>query len=334
MSTGIEWTEETWNPLVGCSKVSPGCEHCYAIRMAWRLKHIPAMAALYGPVVKKTDGGKLNWTGAINYNEKALMAPLLNKKPTKYFVNSMSDLFHPSVPFEFVDKVFAVMAACPQHVFQVLTKRPERMAWWFKSKKNDYTNASTEERVFDIGFWELHKDTTRQWPLPNVWLGVSVENQKMADERIPLLLQVPAAVRWLSMEPLLGPVDITSYTKTYGGAPLYIYDDDTEIWPVDWVVVGGESGHGSRPMHPDWVRMLRDQCVEAKVRFFFKQWGDWAECKSSSHNAYQVDFDGDKCPMPQILAGAVEPIKFMRRVGKKEAGRLLDGVEWNEYPEG
>lgn len=353
--TKIEWTEETWNPIAGCDKVSAGCKNCYAIGMAWRLKHMPHMKELYGPLVGKSAGGAVNWTGKIGFNEKALMAPLERKKPTRYFVNSMSDLFHDGVPFDYIDKVFAVMAACPQHTFQVLTKRPERMVEWFKGKlarviteleliADDYLESGHGEVMYERLSEVAYKLTLGEnWPLPNVWVGVSVEDQKSADARIPLLLRVPAAVRWLSCEPMLGAVDLQQYIAfnplekycTDCGDPAVTPCDhsDCKLKRINWVVCGGESGHGSRPMHPEWARGLRDQCKEAGVPFFFKQWGDWSAVEPG--NPLEVFIDDNEQWLPatgrKIFSG--DKVWRMRRVGKHKAGRELDGVLWDEYPQ-
>ena len=228
-----------------------------------------------------------------------LDAPLHWKKPRRVFVNSMSDLFHKDVPFEFVDQVFATMAWMQEHTFMVLTKRADRMEEFFNEAGNP----------------------SRRHILPNVWLGVTVENQKAADERIPLLLQTPAAVRFVSVEPMLRPVDITSYLNS-----LYIIGNVPEntIYepPLDWVICGGETGPGARPMHPDWVRSLRDQCQAAGVPFFFKSWGDWWPAEKGRL------YDIEKTRSIMWIDG-----QDMLKIGKKAAGRLLDGVEWNEYPE-
>jgi len=220
VSTAIEWTDETWNPVTGCTKVSPGCDHCYAERITNRF------------------GGPGAFDTVVLHPER-LGKPLRWRKSRMVFVNSMSDLFHDDVPDEFIGRVWQVMGAASMHTFQVLTKRPGRMA------------SLLNERIL------THIPVLPNWPLPNVWLGTSVEDQKWADIRIPKLLDAPAAVRFLSCEPLLGPVDLRIYPGSW----------------VDWVIVGGESGPGARPMHPDWARSLRDQCVAAEVPFFFKQWG-------------------------------------------------------------
>ncbi len=337
----IEWTGQTWNPLVGCTKISEGCKNCYAINMANRLMHMPATKERYAGIVMKTAGGKLNWSGKINLNEEALSKPLIQKKPTTYFVNSMSDLFHEDVPFRFVDKVFAVMAVTPHHTYQVLTKRPDRMLKYFRGS----SRASLMTEIESLG--DEHPallsicsqiagriPTMQQLVFPNIWLGTSVENQKTADERIPALALVPAAVRFLSCEPLLGPVDISSYLPQWGGRPLYIYDDGTEAEPIDWVIAGGESGHGARPVHPEWVRNLRDQCAATDVPFFFKQWGEW--------RVYDHDAGDNKRSLGQFYGNEFMYGNYVHRhgmgdvcmakVGKKTSGRTLDGLTHDAVP--
>jgi protein gp37 len=242
--SGIEWTEATWNPLVGCSILSPGCIRCYAMRMAARLE---AMGhARYQGTTRKVHGHTV-WTGLVNVApDDTLHKPLTWKKSRMIFVNSMSDLFHEDVSWRVIDKIFAVMELAEKHTFQVLTKRARIM--------REYMANSDRAR-------------RSRWPPPNVWLGVSAERQREADERIPYLLATPAAVRFVSAEPLLGPLDIIRYMP-----------DPTENCPqtrLDWVIVGGESGPRSRPMRPSWARDLRDQCTRAGVPFFFKQLGDW-----------------------------------------------------------
>lgn len=323
-NTKIEWTDATWSPVSGCSKVSPGCAHCYAERVSHRFGFTsqpwtPEHAA--ENVVLHPD---------------RLDQPLRWRKPRRIFVNSMSDLFHDAVPDEFIDRVFATMAICgaqrhtcragercthdeepgcwqngggkenPKHTFQILTKRPDRMRAYL-------TSADRWSRIQEVGNdpeWSVGWDDPYEliqsmgWPLPNVWLGVSAENQHFADERIPLLLETPAAVRFVSAEPLLGPVNLTNITADTEGGPeqwnvldkaeaaeaLVPYAPNTS---VDWVICGGESGPNARPMQLDWARSLRDQCQEAGVPYFLKQMG-----------------------------GA-------RPGGKAE----LDGVEWKQFPE-
>jgi protein gp37 len=279
-----------------------------------------------------SDNSKIEWTEA-TWNpvagcalvESALTKPLGWKRPRRIFVNSMSDLFHEAVPDSYIDKVFAVMALAPQHTFQVLTKRADRM--------QDYCRRFAPGHAKFLLSPPGAASARATWPLPNVWLGVSVEDQARADERIPLLLDTPAAVRWISAEPLLGPVDltripspvVTEEDKTMGYFHSALIEGDEHYYEphpgmtdsvdgpylprLDWVVAGGESGPKARPMHPDWARALRDQCAGAGVPFFFKQWGE--------HH-----------PTTEYRDGAL----FMSRVGKHSAGRVLDGRTHDEYP--
>lgn len=284
--TSIEWTNKTWNPIVGCSRVSPGCENCYAERMAHRLELMGQER--YVGLTRKTARGRVQWSGEARFVPEMLGAPLRVKKPQMWFVNSMSDLFHEDITNEQIAAVFGVMAACPQHTFQVLTKRPERMVEWFRwlreESENDYPSTADEWSAYTAGelgdgseesqtnaFWRMRARWTAAfaetpWPLPNVWIGVSVEDQKRADERIPLLQQVPAAVRWLSVEPLLERVDLLY--AAFNGA-----DSLSAMAGVDWVVVGGESGHGARPFNEEWARLVLSQCKTAGVPCFVKQMG-------------------------------------------------------------
>lgn len=335
----IEWTEETWNPLIGCSKVSPGCKNCYAIQTAWIRQHNPKMAERYAGVVEKTSGGSLNWTGKVNFVNEAIDKPLRKKKPTMYFVNSMSDLFHEAVPFEYIDKVFAVMGRCQHHIFQVLTKRPDRMLEYYKS--DPYQRILNHAYQLDLpkghslGAGIDNPNTPGAWGWKHVLMGVSVENQQTANERIPLLLQVPAAVRFLSCEPLLGPVDL-SFNVQFEHPDNEGYGVGA-IKGIDWCIVGGESGHGARPMHPHWAQSLRDQCQQAGVSYFFKQWGEWVECGQEPipiagnqvRNVRNILPDGSEYKTGYIRAG---DLACMKLVGKKKSGRQLDGREWNEFP--
>jgi protein gp37 len=276
--TSIEWTRsddgtegKTWNPTTGCDRISPGCDNCYALTMAKRLKGM-------GSAKYQNDGDpRTSGPGfGITAHRDALEAPLSWKKPRRVFVNSMSDLFHARVPVEFITDVWRVMEMTPQHTFQVLTKRPERLA-----------------QVLAKVYWVLG----RTEPLPNVWLGTSVENQKYADLRIPALLTAPAAVRFLSMEPLLGPVDLWGPIVPGRGRPKLTYwldgrpgwgpdqtDDRGRVFQemavgprLDWVIVGGESGSGARPMDPAWAAGLVEQCQQSGTAVFVKQLGSvWA----------------------------------------------------------
>jgi protein gp37 len=373
--TSIEWATKVWNPLRGCSKVSEGCQNCYAMRQAHRFSG-PGMP--YEGLTRATEYGP-QWTGKVKLVPDMLVQPLKWKRSERIFVNSMSDLFHEDAPFPYIAAVFGAMAASPNHNFQVLTKRPKRMLEWF-----DYIERMAEKvsDVFpdDEKDWR-HRHVLRaalikhlgtggiqgipdpaQWPLPNVWLGVSVENQKAADERIPLLLQTPAAVKFLSMEPLLGPVNlnrvkpkdkndvIIDALKGDYLVPFTILRDRPKI---DWVIVGGESGHKARAMHPEWVRSIRDQCQTAGVPFFFKQWGEFepyvdedkfTHCgeetqknmqwyvnpDGSNGHCWLVDGDGT---WQNWTGDPQEDCHVMNRVGKKAAGRLLDGRTWDKFPE-
>jgi len=248
----IEWTDATWNPVTGCNKVSPGCKHCYAETFAERFRGVPGHPYEQGFDLKL-------WPARLGL-------PLTWRKPRMIFVNSMSDLFHDSVPDEFIEQVFETMIECDWHVFQVLTKRAERMQDWTSRRFNRCRASSGKKR----------------WPR-NVWLGVSVESQNYAG-RIRQLQRTPSRTRFLSLEPLLGPLELTDQT----------------LRGIDWVIVGGESGHNARPMDARWATSIHRSCRTAGIPFFFKQWG--------AHNS-----SGE-------------------RVGKKAAGRLLEGRVWNEMP--
>jgi protein gp37 len=241
----------------------------------------------------------------------------------RIFVQNQSDLFAEWVTDEMLDQAFAVMALCPQHIFQVLTKRPERMRAFIFSARNRLGEIIFVNALRGIGGLDPEKwrhSSERPWPLPNVWLGVSVENQVAADKRIPLLLQTPAAKRFLSCEPLLGPInlDLAMFLpcQTISGVEI-------GNWP-DWLIVGGESGPGARPMHPDWARSLRDQCAAAGIPFFFKQWGEWLPLVSADE---ADNFD------PRILMRESDAGFRWMHIGKKASGALLDGVEHKAFPE-
>lgn len=327
----IEWTEKTWNPIVsGCSMVSEGCTNCYAMKMSFRLAEMGQEK--YKGLTKKTEKGNIVWNGKIkiDLDDKALFEPLKRKKPTMYFVNSMTDLFHEDVPFEAIDKIMGIIALSPQHTFQILTKRPERMKEYFE---NPYLYKKIRGEVKGID--NDYSFPLIYLPLPNLWLGVSVENQEQANKRIPYLLETEAKVRFLSCEPLLGKINLDDLTqintkKVYDCLEGEIFewdvypDDDSLIYhsetgKIDWVIVGGESGTKNvRPMHPDWVRGIRNQCKDANVPFFFKQWGEWMPADAKrNYTEKRIECSFDEC---------------LLKVGKKNAGRLLDGVEHNEMP--
>lgn len=282
-NTKIEWTEATWNPVTGCSKVSAGCKNCYAERDWQRLSANPK-TRYFGR--KFTD---------VQCHDDVLDRPLRWRNPRKIFVNSMSDLFHPDVPDYFIDQVFGVMWAClwlhnerPGHIFQVLTKRADRMHDYLsKDRRQIWADSAVNYGGgYDPdGIWD--QTASSSGVHPRIWLGVSVEDQQTADERIPLLLKTPAAVRWVSMEPLIGAVDLFNVAvpkecdllrRPYDicGSKFNALQHDDDHYhqapaTLDWVVVGGESGHNARPMHPDWAESLQQQCESADVPFFMKQ---------------------------------------------------------------
>jgi protein gp37 len=321
----IEWTDATWNPIRGCTRVSAGCQNCYAERVAIRFS---GKGQAYDGLAKITNGHP-QWTGKVAFVEKHLNDPLKWKEPRRIFVNSMSDLFHEKLSDEYIQKIFKVMCQAKQHVFQVLTKRPKRMLD-FLSRWNSMTR----------NFGPLYPN---MWPQKHVWLGVSVEDQSRADERIPLLLQTPAAVRWISAEPLLGPVTLnflhhqnTVEIDALNGTHGVIRPHGGTNEHIDWVVAGGESGPNARPMHPDWARSLRDQCKAAGVPFFFKQHGEWIGASqigdSEPRDIKFLQPDG-VIASDYEAAEQVVDAEAMLCVGKKSAGRKLDGVEHNEYPQ-
>ncbi len=248
-NTAIEWTDATWNPVTGCSKVSEGCRNCYAAALA------PRLAAMGQDGYTDLPWTKRNAPKNVQLHENRLDGPLRWAKPRRIFVNSMSDLFHELVPFEFVDRVFAVMALAPRHTFQVLTKRPERMAEYFGRSNTRASRIEAAMKEFRAGMLAAKPSDIRSpaLPLPNVWLGTSVEDGRVVG-RVDHLRRVPAVVRFLSCEPLIGPLDL-------------------DLDGVHWVIVGGESGSGHRPIEARWVRDIRAQAEEAGTAFFFKQWG-------------------------------------------------------------
>lgn len=315
----IEWTEATWNVVTGCTRVSEGCDHCYIERT------VPFRVA-----GRRFDQPGVGGTTGVVLHPERQDKPLHWRRPRRIFVNSLADLFHDDVPDGFIARVWEIMAQCPQHTFQILTKRHARMRSLLRG--DDFLD------MCDLG--------GAKWPLPNVHLGVSVENQKWADIRIPALLDTPAAVHWISAEPLLGPIklDLIHYfdpgrcgcCPAWGSHEPSCGVEPGAHWGLNWVVAGGESGPGARPMHPDWARSLRDQCVDAGVRFHFKQWGEWAP--TGGHGIGPVREKSffvrptaayphtcDCCPPDRV---GIE----IARVGKHAAGRVLDGRTWDEYP--
>lgn len=313
----IEWTDATWNPVTGCTEISAGCDNCYARTIATRFAGSPAYPNGFD----------------VTLRPDRLNQPLHWMRPRRVFVNSMSDLFHRDVPDDFIAEVLAVVALSTQHTFQLLTKRPGRMRSLFRS-------GAFQRRVEELASSRIGRIANIEWPLRNLWVGVSVENQEWAAVRIPLLQDTPAVVRFLSCEPLLGRVDLRTGiyadpTASVGGALR-----GTSIYGIDWVIVGGESGPHARPMHPEWARLLRDQCVSAGVPFLFKQWGEWRWAREADDHAYEVEH-GDQFAQPWLSLDVdgtlhdgtpTDTSATVQKVGKKAAGRELDGQVWDQYP--
>ena len=326
--TNIEWTDKVWNPVTGCTQISAGCKNCYAEKMSKRLK---------GMGQKKYQNGF-----GVTCHFDALDEPLKWKKPKRIFVCSMGDLFHKDVPDEFRDKVFAVVMATsglydrvyPSHEYLILTKRPEVM-------KNYWCNGAYDRIAFVMrDDYKVLIDYT-SLPISNLHLGVSVEDQATADERIPFLLQTPAAKRFVSYEPAIGPVDFelaqctcpwpadAQQSRHLLSCPADIRrpDQQKKRWLLDQIIMGGETGPGARPLHPDWARSVRDQCAEAGVPFFFKSFGEWkTECVEGT----EVDLTKLK-PNQKVGAGDGHTKHTLyTRVGKKNIVHLLDGKEYRE----
>lgn len=348
--TSIEWTEKTFNPVIGCERISPGCDHCYAITQAHRVSAM-RVPSYQPPLTVRLD--RLDWTGEARMLPDLIDQPLSWQKPAMIFVCSMSDLFHKDVTDEFIIKLFAMAAEASHHTFQILTKRTKRMA------------RLLNRETFEQGVYRLWHNNTGgtepgppwEWPIPNIWLGTSIESDKYTF-RADHLRQTPAAVRWVSAEPLLGPLN------------------ELDLDRIDWVVAGGESGSGARPMHPRWVQDLRDNCSDTGcpecgqrqgghqisevgpmcgfcgnepvgTAFFFKQWGQWfpeepAGLSGRRTVVYPNGEQGwatyannvvDHSPPPEgFTIEDSQPIVRVR--SKKDSGRILDGRMWDEYPTG
>jgi protein gp37 len=343
----IEWTGKTWNPIVGCSVVSPGCTNCYAMRMAARLERMSATQfPQYAGTTRPSKAGPV-WTGKVALAEGMLDRPLRVRTPTTWFVNSMGDLFHEDVPDEWILRVLDVIRQASyhggsnvgridrgdgEHTFQCLTKRSRRM-------RDVMTRLRWDGEMLHL---LTHDDGRSRVLLRNLWLGVSAERQHEADARVPDLIETPAAVRFVSAEPLLGPVDFTRRMAHPAGDRL---SSRTWLDAMDWIIVGGESGAGARPMHPGWARSIRDQCTAAGVPFFFKQWGEWAPYSLNpvSHEDGALtqmtcvsSTDRKEVGRISYLAGCGhgKPSIPLRKAGKARSGRMLDGREWNEMPTG
>lgn len=411
--THIEWTDATWNPITGCTLVSEGCRNCYAAQLAaTRLRHHPSRSGL----ARLNAEGVAKFTGEVRFNPQWLDQPIRWKRPRRIFVCAHGDLFHGGVQREWLVEIFARIALAPQHIYQILTKRPAHQ----RAILSDPSFVrQVYERVCDLTLERelrvvLIADPAHQgyapagtrihlgvWPLPNVWLGTSVEDQLTADERIPELLATPAALRWISAEPLLGPIDLRQWQHDYGcgcgwggDSPLdYCREcgwrgfapganapedcpecgcaiDDYLACPecdgqdgdglsfgpnsrprLDWVVAGGESGKNARPMHPDWARSLREQCASAGVPFLFKQWGEWApqvgaidgwsiadDPEQSRYDHLEYDIESEAWGTPFRPAwcdwDGLDEAQVVSRIGKRQSGRLLDGVLHDEFPDG
>lgn len=363
LARGIYW-QRSWNIVLGCTPVSPGCAHCWSAREATRFAAHPnpRIHTRYAGLAK---GGQ--WTGLIRPNMAALDIPRTIVKPTVFAL--WTDLFHEDVPDGFRDQVFARMSLCPQHVFLVLTKRPAIMASYISEA------GTLVDRYGGLAGVQISK-----WPMPHVFLGATAEDQQHLDERAPHVMDLAVVGwrTWLSLEPLLGLVDLNKIlsaaaTKvpTTGGQPwghtvsaLTGQVSDTPGWHTNrceygrlhWIICGGETGPGARPMHPDWIRAVRDQCAEAEIPFLFKQWGEWGTTRidlRTNAPAWDLfhDFNhycnkaptrmrkGDKliCPDGHVPThggrdGKTFPMAVITRVGKKRAGRQIDGQTWNGLP--
>lgn len=377
MGTGISWTDETWVPLTGCTRVSAACDNCYAFALhdrryaAWR-RGVPMPVQYHQPFSR------------VQLLPERLTEPLRWRRPRRVFLTSMGDLFHDDVPDEFICRVFGTMLRASRHTFQVLTKRPERMAallgvMTFRERVGEAVLSSLD---WDRGLATYDPRNGHGWPLKNVWLGTSIEDQDAANARIPWLLRTPAAVRFLSAEPLLGAINLNRWMGSLECCSVCEEPKDrtkdapgneTALgWPrcvnlrcvaygegvasaayrrmIHWVICGGESGPHARPMHPEWVRSLRDQCIQAGVPFHFKQWGEYEPvCDVYGEDPLYETSQYDDCHLVAVSpSGTVETTVaprgdywgsqpppgswWMARVGKRRAGRELDGRTWDEFP--
>lgn len=324
-TSAIEWTDATWNPVTGCSKVSPGCANCYAETLTARFAGRPGYIEEHRPWTPE------NAEHNVRLHPERLEQPLRWRKPRMVFVNSMSDLFHEEIPDTFIAETFDVMRRASRHVFQVLTKRPERARDWHQS--------------YGAAFQRF---TATPYPLPNVWLGVSIENARHT-WRADVLREVPAAVRFISAEPLLGSLfDGNRATKHEESDPDPMRERaPLDLTGIDWLIAGGESGgRDARPMHPQWARELRDACIHrACTAFFFKQWGSWAPVighLDAQTNLHALTPHGLEPLGPEHgsvtqwgeLARTFYGHPIMRYAGaaSKSGGRELDGRTWDEMP--
>lgn len=337
--TNIEWAGKVWNPVVGCSLKSPGCTNCYAMPMAARLEHMGMER--YSGLTKPSAAGAV-WTGEIRLVPEALRHPMSWKRPQDIFVNSMSDLFHEDLPFEAIDRVLGIIALCPQHTMKILTKRPDRAAEYLASVTLEkLAIAVPSPSNLPMSTHEMRLRLTGQggdgaarpaWPLANVLIGASIEDQRRADERLAPMAALAAAGwrTWVSYEPALGLVDWIGWEF------------------LTWLVSGGESGPRARPSHPDWHSTARDFCSAHGIPFFFKQWGEWApgDAFGVTEDRPITDRYGnvpdwmaryticgdDRADRLTAYSFTEYATDLVYRVGRKRAGRLLDGIEHNGFP--
>lgn len=312
----IGWCDETFNPFIGCSKCSPGCENCYAERFAARLAQNPKTAPAYRHVIDANG----HWNGRV-YGKWAKWPSSTARKGKRIFVGSMCDIFHEDIEFSTLAKMFSVLSFCQKHTFFFLTKRPERMHAFFTKFDTERFYKARQEAARVLSFGSVE---SMCWPPTNFWLGVTVCNQQEGISKIPLLLDTPAAKRFLSVEPMLGPVDLTRFLPA-----------------LDWVICGGETGSDARPMHSDWVRLLRASCLVAGVPFYFKGWGEWLPCSEvpddmdvSRYPIGDIGDDGIFIPPPALEIPIQNGVchEDTVRVGKEKSGHLIDGREWREFP--
>lgn len=368
----ISWTDATWNVITGCSVISPGCTNCYAMREAGegRVKNHESRVGLTAP----SKAGPV-WTGEVRFNPYWLDVPLHWQRARRVFVCAHGDMFHDAVPVLWLDLMMAVMAMSPRHNFQILTKRAAGMRAYFETLPHRGDEVLKAIRDNWTGMSEAQAVAVARLvisgPLPNVWLGVTVEDQKRADERLGDLLAIPAAKHFASYEPALGPVDWRRVKSDLGGheglgyrfdtlAGVIVRSDGSVVTQatgrLDWIIAGGESGPNARPAHPEWFRVARDQCAATGVIFHFKQWGQWRHVPLPDGSALDLNSIGPgKTPIINVPAGqeapafkkgarlqvvGIEgagtlgsPVALMLRCkSKAEAGHLLDGAEHLDFP--
>lgn len=315
-NTNIEWCDHTFNPWEGCQKVGPGCDNCYAETRNARFGG--GQAPNWGPGAPRRRTSESNWRKPLQWQAKAAEFMAKHGRRQRVFCASLADVFDNQVPVQWRIELMSLIIDTPDLDWLLLTKRIGNAA-----------------EMLDVAFRGAVAQREK-WPdvvLPNVWIGATITSQAEADRDIPKLLAVPARVRFLSMEPLLGPVDLPA-AKAFG-----LHGFGTHIMGVDWVIVGGESGPGARPMHPDWARSLRDQCAAAGVPFLFKQWGEWTpgENVNKQHGTVVTAdwYAGEWSLGEEDMASSgnhIDNEPDLYRIGKKKAGRLLDGAEHNEFP--